>query len=173
MEKVFVNTFYDLVKEVSDRSGFELDTELEAYVVFFLAEYVRKRGFPPEKAFALTLANINKNNRRIPDSRYLAEDCLFLTSFCPTHARRHGLSLRYYTQMGASCYFDYANATRDDFFNRLGSAFEFLRDFIEQALNSTPVKLDELIWLAEQGSQPARRKLPDGMIFLKDRFNRS
>jgi hypothetical protein len=173
VEKVFVNTFYDLVKNVSGQSGFELDTDIEAYVVFFLAEYVRKRGFPPEKAFALTLANINKTNKRVPDSKYLAEDCLFLTSFCPTYAYQKGMSLKYYTQLGANCYFDYADATKDSFFYRVGDAFEFLRDFIEQILNSSPVRLDQLIWLAENGSYTAKQKLPKGMIFLRDRVNRS
>lgn len=168
--EAFVPAFYDLVKQTSEDSGYDLSAGIESYVVYFLADYVRKKGFPPEKAFAITLADIKKSGETIHRSRWLAEDCLFLTSFCPTYARKQGMSLRYYTQMGATSYYDYSDAVRDDFFKDLGDAFEFLRDFIEEVLNSRPKKVEEIIWLAENGSYTARRQLPDNMIFLEKTY---
>lgn len=168
--EAFVSAFYDLVKTTSEEHGYELSADIEAYLVYFLADYTKKKGFPPERAFAITLADIKRSGETVHRSRWLAEDCLFLTSFCPTYARRQGMSLRYYTKMGAISYYDYSDAIRDDFFKRLGDAFEFLRDFVEETLNSRPKHIQEIIWLAENGSYTARRQLPEGMIIIGESY---
>lgn len=168
--EAYVSAFYDLVKNTSEEHGYDLSADVEAYLVYFLADYTKKKGFPPERAFALTLAEIKQSGDVVHKSRWLAEDCLFLTGFCPTYARRQGMSLKYYTKMGAISYYDYSDAIRDDLFKRLGDAFEFLRDFVEETLNSRPKQIQEIIWLAENGSYTARRKLPQGMIFLANSY---
>ena len=168
--EAFVSAFYDLVKQTSEENGYDLSADIEAYVVYFLADYTKKKGFPPERAFAITLADIKRSGETVHRSRYLAEDCLFLTSFCPTYAKRQGMSLKYYTSMGAVSYYDYSDAVRDNFFPQLGDAFDFLRDFIEETLNSRPKRLQEIIWLAENGSYTARRSLPDNMIILSKSY---
>lgn len=164
--EAFVPAFYDLVKNTSEEHGYDLSADIEAYLVYFLADYTKNKGFPPERAFAITLADIKHSGETVHRSRWLAEDCLFLTSFCPTYARRQGMSLRYYTKMGAISYYDYSDAIRDDFFKRLGDTFEFLRDFVEEVLNSRPKQIQEIIWLAENGSYTARRQLPEGILLL-------
>jgi hypothetical protein len=171
--EAYVSAFYDLVKNTSEVYGYELSADIEAYLVYFLADYTRKKGFPPEKAFAITLAEIKQSGETVHRAKWLAEDCLFLTSFCPTYAKRQGMSLRYYTKIGAISYYDYSDAIRDDFFKRLGDAFEFLRDFIEETLNSRPKQIQEIIWLAENGSYTARRQLPENMIFLSNSYRYS
>ena len=172
MERSYVSAFYDVVKYTSEKSGYDLPTDVEAYLVYFLADYIKKKGFPPEKAFAITLDEIKRTGETIHRSRYLAEDCLFLTSFCPTYARKRGMSLRYYSSMGTYSYYDYSDAINDNLFRQIGDMFEFLRDFIEEALNSRPKELSEIIWLAENGSYNARKKLPEGMIVLHDSYRR-
>lgn len=164
--EAYVSAFYDLVKQTSEDNGYELSADMEAYLVYFLADYTKKKGFPPERAFAVTLSDIKHSGETVHRSKWLAEDCLFLTSFCPTYARRQGLSLKYYMSMGAVSYHDYGDAIRDDFFRRVGDAFDFLRDFVEAVLNSRPKRMQEIIWLAENGSYTARRCLPENMIFL-------
>lgn len=173
MERAYVSAFYDVVKYTSEKHGYELEGDIEAYLVYFLADYVEKKGFPPEKSFILTLDEIKKTGESVHRSRWLAEDCLFLTSFCPMYARRKGISLRYYTSMGSHSYYDYSDAINDNLFRRIGDTFEFLRDFVEEALNSRPKQLSEIIWLAENGSYTARRQLPEGMIILHDSYRRS
>lgn len=168
--EAYVAAFYDLVKNTSEEHGYDLSADLEAYLVYFLADYTKKKGFPPERAFAITLADIKKTGETVHRSRWLAEDCLFLTSFCPTYAKRQGMSLRYYINMGSISYYDYSDAIHDDFFKRLGDAFGFLRDFVEETLNSRPKQIQEIIWLAENGSYTARRCLPEGMIFLQNSY---
>ena len=172
METAYVTAFYNLVKITSENQGYEIPADIESYIVFFLAEYIKNRGFPPEKAFILTLNDIKKSGKVIPRSKVFAEDCLFLTGFCPLYAKKHNINLKYYSGLGASSYYDYAYATRDDFFVKLGDLFEFLRDFVSEVLNSSPTNISDLTWLAENGSVTARKKLPESMIFLNNTYRR-
>jgi hypothetical protein len=170
VETAYVKAFYNLVKTTSEDQGYEIPADIESYVVFFLADYMKKQKFPPEKSFTITLNEIKQSGKIVPKSRILAEDCLFLTSFCPLYAKKHNINLKYYTGIGAASYYDYANAIRDDFFVKLGDLFEFIRDFVTVVLNSAPQNIDDLIWMAENGSHVARKKLPNNMIFLSSSY---
>jgi hypothetical protein len=170
VETAYVKAFYNLVKTTSEDQGYEIPADIESYVVFFLADYMKKQKFPPEKAFAITLSEIKQSGKIVPKSRVLAEDCLFLTSFCPLYAKKHNINLKYYTGIGITSYHDYAHAVKDDFFIKLGNLFEFIRDFVTEVLNSTPKNIEGLIWMAENGSRIAKKKLPNNMIFLSNNY---
>lgn len=170
METAYIKAFYNLVKTTGENQGYEIPADIESYIVFFLADYIKKHKFPPEKAFVITLNEIKQTGKINPKARILAEDCLFLTSFCPLYAKKHNINLKYYTGIGVASYHDYAHAVRDDFFIKLGNLFEFIRDFVTEVLNTTPKNISDLIWMAENGSHIARKKLPDNMIFLNNNY---
>ena len=52
MKDEYTTAFYDIVKEASKTTGYQLPLEIEAYVVMLLADKIDKPNFLPETSFA-------------------------------------------------------------------------------------------------------------------------
>lgn len=163
MNNAYIKLFYKLVKQTVDKKGLHIPSDVEAYVVFLLARYVKNKKFPPNQAFILSFQQIAETTKPL-ELRNLGDDCLFLTSAFPTYVKTQGLTLDYFFNIGSLSYCKYSRFVNDNFYIQLSELFVFLRDFVEQVLESIPNDEELLKWLSNQGSINAQSKLSSGLF---------
>jgi hypothetical protein len=141
VKDVYIDMFYELMSEAKDSSGMGLPEDLESYVVFLLASYVKKPNFIPEDSFAETYLKINSLQGKIGAtlSKDLADCCLFVTGVFPEYGARKGLSVRYYSDIGKGSYSKAATQLNQDLFNELSKHFEYARRMINVTVKQPDV----------------------------------
>jgi hypothetical protein len=133
MKEEYIKAFYGVVRDTSNSRGYELPIELESYVVFLLAEHIDKPDFLPETTFAETFLKLKKPYTQ--SAKELGDTCLFLTGVFPEYGARKGLDVIYYSNIGKSSYSMAKNYLNLDLFDNLSKHFDFLRHFIDMAIN--------------------------------------
>ena len=63
MRDEYTSAFYDVVKEASETTGYQLPIEIESYVVMLLADKIDKPNFLPERSFAEALMALKQPYR--------------------------------------------------------------------------------------------------------------
>ena len=136
MKDVYVDAFRDVVQETSVSTGFELPEPVEAYLVMLLASKVEVVQILPTNSFAESYLELNKSSRL--DAKELGDTCLFIVGVFPYYKKKFGLNKRYYSDIGSSSYELTAESYNNELFSTLANNFDFLGDFIERSIRSTP-----------------------------------
>ena len=58
MKDEYTSAFFDIVKEASETTGYQLPLEIESYVVMLLADKIDNPNFLPKTTFAQELFEI-------------------------------------------------------------------------------------------------------------------
>jgi hypothetical protein len=135
MNDAYQIAFYDVVKETQAETGYDLPEHLEAYVVMLLAHHIDRPDYLPEKSFAEAYLKLSRPYDY--SAKELGDTCLFVTGVFPTYGRKHGLSRRYFQDIGIGSYEMVAGVMNQDLFIELATHFTFLSDFIEQSTRSS------------------------------------
>ena len=135
MKDAYRVAFYDVVKETQADTGYELPEHLEAYVVMLLAHHVDRPDYLPEKSFAEAYLKLQRPGTL--SAKELGDTCLFVTGVFPTYGHKHGLTRRYYQDIGIGSYELVAEVMIPELFTQLATNFDFLSDFIEVTVNSS------------------------------------
>lgn len=158
MSDQYVNTFFNFVKESQQQTGFTFPEQVEAYLVFLLADRTTKNNIIPDPSFAEKYLQLYHTNN-FDEIKQFADDCLFFTSLMPMWGKRRGLGMDYYASLGISSYYAYSDLTNKLFYTQLGNWFYTLRDFLELTMNRSPNTIEDLKYLADSGSRTAKNKL--------------
>jgi len=135
MNDAYRIAFYDVVKETQADTGYDLPEHLEAYVVMLLAHHVDRPDYLPEKSFAEAYLSLQRPASM--SAKELGDTCLFVTGVFPSYGRKHGLSRKYYQNIGIGSYELVAEVMSKDLFSELATHFEFLSNFIEVTTTAT------------------------------------
>lgn len=135
MKDVYVNAFLGAVKETQDKTGYDLPEHIEAYVVMLLAQNMDRPEFLPEKSFAEAYLKLRKPANH--SAKELGDACLFVSGVFPTYGSKHGLSRKYFQDIGSTSYEMVAEVLNGELFNTLATQFVFVSDFIEITVHST------------------------------------
>jgi hypothetical protein len=158
MSDAYVKTFFNFIKDTQQQTGYTFPEEVEAYMVFLLADRTTKNNLIPDPSFAEKYLQLYNTNN-FEEIKQFADDCLFFTSFMPMWGKRRGLGMDYYASLGISSYYAYSDLTQKLFYTQLGNWFHTLRDFLELAMHRSPSALEDLIYLSNSGSRTAKNKL--------------
>ena len=132
MNDTYTSALFDVVKETSATSGYDLPEPIEAYIVMLLASYVDKPNFLPE-TFGMSLMQLKTSS----EAKQLADTCLFVAGVFPNMGERKGLKRRYYQDIGSTSYEMVAEVQHPELFNTLATHFDFLSEFIEVTVNTS------------------------------------
>lgn len=133
MKDEYTTAFYDIVKEASKTTGYQLPLEIEAYVVMLLADKIDKPNFLPETSFAESLLALKQPYRLT--AKELGDTCLFVTGVFP----EYGIGVDYYSSIGKNSYTLIQQGMNIELFSLLATRFDFIREFINLTIN--PKKL--------------------------------
>lgn len=133
MNQAYYSAFYDLVKETSVDTGYQLPDYLESYIVMLLAFYVERSHFLPESTFAECYLKLSPKNGE--SAKHLGDTCLFLTGVFPGYGKRFGMKKSYYQDIGSGSYMMAASTFNGELFFELANHFNYLSDFIEQTIH--------------------------------------
>jgi len=135
MKDEYTSAFYDIVKEASETTGYQLPIEIESYVVMLLADKIDKPNFLPEQTFAEELLALKQPYRLT--AKELGDTCLFVTGVFP----EYGISIEYYSNIGKSSYSIATTNLHTELFDSLSTNFDFIRKFINLSIkpNNLPI----------------------------------
>jgi len=133
MKDQYIQAFYDIVCETKGTHGYELPVELESYIVFLLASHIDKPDFLPQDSFAESLLKLKEPFTL--NAKELGDTCLFVTGVFPEYGTKRGLNVVYYSNIGKSSYSMAKQYLNADLFENLSTHFDFLRNFIDIAIN--------------------------------------
>ena len=136
MKEEYIDAFRGIIVDTQTTSGYELPVDLEAYIVLLLASHVEKTEFLPKDSFAETYLSLKNKHT----AKELGDTCLFVSGVFPEYGSKHGLSRRYYIDIGTSSYSIVAGKISGELFSQLSTHFNFLSDFINVACNSKKIK---------------------------------
>jgi hypothetical protein len=140
MRDTYTWAFYQVVKEVQVKTGYELPHRLESYVTILLANHIDKADFLPKKTFAESFMNLCYTSWR--DTITLADTCLFMTGVFPDYHNAKGFDVDYFSNIGKASYNKATDKNSDPIYDTLSKNFDFVRDFISITVNKkdfTPV----------------------------------
>lgn len=157
----------ELVHEAASQCDYQLDDELESYLVFLLMRYVDR---PEMAGRVLALDYLEsltcEGGRQQEQLREVGDQCLLYSGLFPLRARRRLVRIRYYVDLGRSAYHQLSGQLQRgwaDTFARLAERFVPLTDVL-QAMRPDPESTDLLTLheLADEcGSSRSRRALFD------------
>lgn len=124
-----------LVQSAAAECGYQLEEELESYLVFLLMRFASK---PQMASTVLALEYLQgamqegrQNAERLRD---VGDQCLLYSGLFPLRARRRMVRMRYYVDLGRSAYHQLAERVQQgwaDTFGRLAADFVGLRDILQ------------------------------------------
>jgi hypothetical protein len=135
MKEAYYTAFYDVVKDSQVKSGMELPHHIEAYIVMLLSDFVDRDDIPPDLTFSEMFLSIKDNQQ----AKRLGDTCLIVSGAFPHFKRHHGISRRYYQDIGSTSY-DMASTMNEELFPVLAKHFVFLSEFIEVTVNSSKLQ---------------------------------
>ena len=139
MKEAYYTAFYDVVKDSQVKSGLELPHHIEAYIVMLLSDFVDRDDIPPDSTFAEMFLSIKDSTQ----AKKLGDTCLIVSGAFPHFKRQHGISRRYYQDIGSTSY-DMASGMNEELFPVLAKHFVFLSEFIELTVNSPKLTQNNL-----------------------------
>ena len=96
-----------------------------------LSDFVDRENIPPELTFAEMFLNLKSQQQ----AKQLGDTCLFVAGAFPRFKAKHGITRKYYQDIGSTSY-EMASAMNEELFPTLAKHFVFLSEFIEIAVNS-------------------------------------
>jgi hypothetical protein len=138
VKDVYVKTFYNLIKDRSKETGFEMPEPVEHYCVFLLADRVEKVDLIPDPSFAEKYLSLYQETRA-EEIRQFADDCLFFVSIMPEYGKRRGLDMDYYATLGISSYYTYGDLVKEGLYTEIGNRFYHLQKFLESTIRNKPL----------------------------------
>ena len=157
-----------LVQEAEAHCGYQLNEELESYLVFLLMRYT---GRPELAAKVMALDYLEGShttgNERRERMRDVGDQCLLYSGLFPKRAEKRRVRVSYYVDLGRSAYHnvsEVAQAAMAQMFANLAESFVQLMDTLQamRAINRENEPLDPLqafeLW-QDTGSQRARTVL--------------
>jgi hypothetical protein len=137
MKDTYAWTFYQVVKDIQGRSGYELPHRVEAYVTILLANHIDKTDFLPKKTFGESFLNLCYKGWK--DSQELGDTCLFMTGVFPNYHNSKGFDVEYFSRIGQASYQQVNDENSDNLFGTLSKNFNFIRDFISLVVNNRTI----------------------------------
>ena len=134
MKDEYTSAFFDIVKEASETTGYQLPLEIESYVVMLLASFIDKPSFLPQKTFAQCYLTLQEQNKY--DAKTLGDTCLFVRGVFPNYGKRYGIRKSYYTKIGRTSYETVSEVLHPELFGQLAKHFDFLGDFIGMSVKN-------------------------------------
>jgi len=138
MKDEYTTAFYDIVKEASETTGYQLPLEIEAYVVMLLADKIDKPNFLPETSFAESLLSLKQPYRLT--AKELGDTCLFVTGVFP----EYGISIDYYSNIGKTSYSLATTNLNVELFDILSTKFDFISKFINYAVSPQNIPIHRI-----------------------------
>ena len=132
MKDEYYEAFFDVVKNTQQNTGLELPHHIEAYIVMLLSDFVDRSDVPPDDTFAHMFLTLKSKHQ----AKKLGDLCLVISGAFPQYKKRHGITKRYYQDIGSTSY-DIASPINEDLFPLLSKNFVFLSKFIELTVNSS------------------------------------
>lgn len=132
MKDEYTSAFYDIVKEATVTTGYQLPVEVESYVVMLLADKIDSPNFLPTTSFAEEFMKLKRPYRT--NAKELGDTCLFVTGVFP----EYGMGIDYYSNLGKASYDMATDTLNIELFSTLSGHFDFIRKFIN--ITITPVK---------------------------------
>ena len=126
MKDDYTSSFFDIVKEASETTGYQLPLEIESYVVMLLADKIDNPNFLPKTTFAQELFEIQ--NHRLK-GKELGDTALFLSGVFPEYCENK-VSVSYFVEIGSTSYTMCSKHLHSDLFEALSGNFNFIREFI-------------------------------------------
>ena len=133
MRDSYTWAFYQVVKEVQAKTGFELPHNVESYITILLAKHIDKKDFLPRKTFAESFLNLCYTSWE--DSAALGDTCLFMTGVFPDYHTSKGFDVEYFSNIGKASYSQVIDQHHDPIYDTLSKNFDFVRDFISITVN--------------------------------------
>jgi len=124
MQDEYVVAFTNAVIETRNETGIEMPDYVEQYIILLLASRVRDQEFLPTTTFAETFFELQSKQQ----AKELGDHCLFITGMFPDY----GISIDYYSLIGASSYDQASQIYNPELFGKLSRNFEYVRDFINR-----------------------------------------
>jgi hypothetical protein len=132
MKDAYYTAFYDIVKDTQSSTGYDLPNHIEAYIVMLLTDFVDRDDIPPASTFTEMYLTLKSKN----DAKNLGDTCLFISGVFPEYKKRHGITRRFYQDIGSSSY-EMASDMNIELFPVLAKHFVFLSKFIEVTTKQT------------------------------------
>lgn len=122
--------WHSLVVEAEARLGAHLPEDMESYLVFMLMRHLRDATLCRGSIALSFLESLQAPGTLRPDAlRRVGDQCLLFTGFFPEQARRRGVSMDYFVQIGRNAY---AQLARQPLFTALACHFVLLADILAQ-----------------------------------------
>ena len=131
MKEDYQPVFFSVVEETQTRTGYELPDDVAVYLVMLMCEYLDGYEIPPTPSFAHKFLSIQTAQQ----AKVMGDVCLITSGVFPNFKNRHGITRKYYQDMGTTSY-DMASPINTELFSMLSQHFIFLSDFIELAVSS-------------------------------------
>lgn len=123
-----------LIREHSQRTGFEMPLLLEQYIVDLLTERLDRVDIIPEPTFAERYLTLYQEFVYAAWKDY-ADSALFFCSLMPDYGNRRGLNMDYYATLGISTYYALGDIAQDSRYTQLGNWFYHLQRFLNSAIH--------------------------------------
>ena len=172
----------ELVSDAAQTCAYNLDEELESYLVFALIRFTQRADLTDSiVALEYMNATAERNHQNLGQLREVGDKCLLFSGLYPKIHRKRGVNVGYYVDIGRASYSQLGQLLHKGFSNlyqKLAEGFVFLTDILHaiREMNGEPVldvseKYD--FWL-KFDSQYSKRSLTDmyQVLPFKPRNNR-
>ena len=127
----YISVFKDCISQTSEKTGYTLPEEVEAYCAILLGSYVDQPNFLPESTFAESYLQLSKKNSL--QAKELADVCLVVVGVFETVGN---MPKEYYVNIGKSSYDLASKQLNYRLFAELCQHFDIVTHIIQ--LSTTP-----------------------------------
>lgn len=128
MRDEYITIFHGLVTDATEKYGYCIPEEAQAYLTMLLSYYTERSDFLPTPTFAEAYLELNPNNTQ--KAKQLGDTCLFVCGVFPNYGAKRGLGVRYYSEIGKGSYSMAGQSANFDLFNTLSAQFEVFADLL-------------------------------------------
>lgn len=167
--------FFERIGAIQERRHTNLEPDVEAYVVYLLANYVRSTGLAGRRSKALALQYLSakecSGSARAQALREVGDRALFIAGVVPRSLDLTPVNVRYVRSIGESAYRQISYGQRAlAVFHTLADTFEEVSEVIGEAVDPVGEGENNLLELYERwrrygSTQDAKRLLHAG-VFL-------
>ena len=144
MKDQYVTAFHELITETTARYGYSLPTDIEAYLVMLLSNYVEQNDFLPKPGFAQNYLQLDAN--RPQHAKQLGDVCLFVTGVFPEYGKRAGLNITYFSDIGQTSYQVASVKLNNTLFSVLCQHFNICTEVLNAATNKKPQSIWDVLF---------------------------
>lgn len=136
MKDQYVTAFHDLITETTAKYGYSLPTDIEAYLVMLLSNYVEQNDFLPKPGFAQNYLVLDAS--RPQHAKQLGDVCLFVSGVFPEYGSRAGLNTDYFSNIGKTSYHVAGIKLNNTLFGILCQHFSICTEVLNYATDKRP-----------------------------------